>query len=703
MTIALTEKKGWHRSFETLRTQALALLKDQSGNISTTVGQDINNALHELKVYQIELELQNEELRSTQKELEIARNHYFGLFNRAPVGYVIMSHCGMIQQANSTLAEMLGIGTGDIRGKPFSAFVDREKQHIFFSTLPIIAKAKSPKKMELFLLSHRKRKFPVLAEMETVPSSLLEGGDTAQSVILMTISDITEIKAAQNSIMQAKQEWEKTFDSVTELVAIIDDNHRVKRVNHALAHKLKRSPYECIDQRCYKIFHNLESPPPDCPHARMIATGEVQRVERYEECLGGYYLMSVSPFESVGRGGKWYIHVSSNISELKSMEAERLENERKIRRLQKMEAIGTLAGGVAHDFNNILSIILGNIELSLDQLPQDHPAWFNLREVHTASVRAQNVVRQLLSFARENHHPKKPIPVGNVISEAVQLMRASLPTSIEICPDIASQKLVVLADSTQLQQVVINLCTNAAHAMEEGGGTLRVRLEKNVLTEADDHPPNLDPGEYALLTVIDSGHGIKAEHLDMIFDPYFTTKEVGKGTGMGLAVVHGIVEDHGGGIHVRSQPGQSTQFSIYLPLTDGRVDVTSHGLPSIPRGKERVLVVDDELSLAKLVQTMLMKLGYDAAYVTDPYIALNLVKTDSKWDLVISDMAMPRMSGDQLIQEIRRLNPKVATILYTGFNEKLSKDTATHIGATGYLEKPVDLKRLALAMRAALD
>jgi CheY-like chemotaxis protein len=239
--------------------------------------------------------------------------------------------------------------------------------------------------------------------------------------------------------------------------------------------------------------------------------------------------------------------------------------------------------------------------------------------------------------------------------------------------------------------------------MEEGGGTLRVRLEKNVLTEADDHPPNLDPGEYALLTVIDSGHGIKAEHLDMIFDPYFTTKEVGKGTGMGLAVVHGIVEDHGGGIHVRSQPGQSTQFSIYLPLTDGRVDVTSHGLPSIPRGKERVLVVDDELSLAKLVQTMLMKLGYDAAYVTDPYIALNLVKTDSKWDLVISDMAMPRMSGDQLIQEIRRLNPKVATILYTGFNEKLSKDTATHIGATGYLEKPVDLKRLALAMRAALD
>jgi DNA-binding NtrC family response regulator len=163
------------------------------------------------------------------------------------------------------------------------------------------------------------------------------------------------------------------------------------------------------------------------------------------------------------------------------------------------------------------------------------------------------------------------------------------------------------------------------------------------------------------------------------------------------------VEDHGGGIHVSSRPGQSTQFSVYLPLTDGRVDTASHGVPSIPRGKERVLVVDDELSLAKLVQTMLTKLGYDAAYVTDPYTALNLVKTDSTWDLVISDMAMPRMSGDQLIQEIRRLKPKVATILYTGFNEKVSKDTITHIGATGYLEKPVELKRLALAMRAALD
>lgn len=194
--------------------------------------------------------------------------------------------------------------------------------------------------------------------------------------------------------------------------------------------------------------------------------------------------------------------------------------------------------------------------------------WFNLNEIHTASLRAQNVVRQLLSFARESQHQKKPVLVGKVVSEAVQLMRASLPTSVEIRPDIAPQKLVVLADSTQLQQVVINLCTNAAHAMEEGGGTLSVRLEKKVLTEPEDHLPNLDPGKYALFTVIDSGHGIKPEHLDMIFDPYFTTKEMGKGTGMGLAVVHGIVDNHGGG-HPCSQPVR-TRHSIQRLSTPHR-------------------------------------------------------------------------------------------------------------------------------------
>jgi two-component system cell cycle sensor histidine kinase/response regulator CckA len=703
MKSALSEKKGWHRSFERLRIQALTLLDSQPDKPAAAMERDISKTLHELRVYQTELELQNEELRTTQKELEIAHKRYFELFNRAPVGYVIMDHRGMVRQTNNTLAEMLGTNAGDMRDKPFSAFIDQKKQHIFFSTLPLIAKAKRPKKMELLLLGRQKRWLPVLAEMETMPSSLIESGDTQRPVILMTISDITEIKAAQDSIMHAKQEWEKTFDSVTELVAIIDDNHQVKRVNRALAQRLKRSPKECIGQPCYKLIHNLEAPPAECPYDRMIATGEVQRVERYEKHLGGHYLMSISPFEAVSPDGSWYIHVSADISELKAIEAERLENERKIRRLQKIEAIGTLAGGVAHDFNNILSIILGNIELSLDQLPQDHPAWFNLHEVHTASLRAQNVVRQLLSFARENHHQKKPTLVGKVVSEAVQLMRASLPTSIEIRLDITPQNLVVLADSTQLQQVLINLCTNAAHAMEEGGGILLVQLEKRVLIEPDDRLPSLNPGEYAQLTVLDSGHGIKAEHIDRIFDPYFTTKEVGKGTGMGLAVVHGIVEDHGGSIHVRSQWGQNTQFSVYLPLTDQEVDAAINSASSIPRGKERVLVVDDELSLARLVQVMLIKLGYDATYVTDPYLALDLLKTDSEWDLVLSDLTMPRMSGDELIRKIHHLNPKVATLLYSGFNEKIARDTAARIGATGYLEKPVNLKRLAQAIRAALD
>jgi PAS domain S-box-containing protein len=340
----------------------------------------------------------------------------------------MMDHNGMIMMANSTLANMLGISAGNMHHNPFSKFVQPVSQHVFFSNLGLVAKSRRPLEMELLLAANSHRPIPVLAEMESVSSSPLGYQADERQLTLMTLNDITKLKSAQRLIQQAKKQWELTFDSVSELIAIIDENHRIKRVNLALAEKIGKTPEACIDKPCYEIFHQSDAPPEYCPHAQLMKDGTPHQIEHYEAVLNGHYLTSVSPFDGGSDGGKWCVCVSHEITDLKALEEERLENERKIQRLQKIEAIGTLAGGVAHDFNNILSIILGNIELSLDDLPGAHPVWSNLNEVHKATLRAQSVVRQLLSFARESHHQKKTFHIGadQYIEKPVDLKRLAI-------------------------------------------------------------------------------------------------------------------------------------------------------------------------------------------------------------------------------------------------------------------------------------
>ncbi|MBW2101889.1 MAG: response regulator, partial [Deltaproteobacteria bacterium] len=342
---------------------------------------------------------------------------------------------------------------------------------------------------------------------------------------------------------------------------------------------------------------------------------------------------------------------------------ERARLERRLRQSEKMEAIGTLAGGIAHDFNNILYAVIGYTELSMDEVGEGHPAWCFLEEVLRAAQRAKDLVGQILTFSRQGPDERRPVRVDTVVREAMGLLRASIPSTIEIRQEIETEALVT-ADPVRLHQVVVNLCTNAAQAMEEKGGTLTVRLE-----EKPEVPSRLGPapGPYLLLTVEDTGPGMPEKVLDRVFEPFFTTKDRGKGTGMGLSVVHGIVEGYGGTVTAQSEPGKGAVFRVYLPATGSGAETgdSDDVKCPVPMGRgERILFVDDEEALVALGQRMIESLGYRVTTRVSSLEALELFRASpSRFDAVVTDLTMPHMKGDELAREITRIRRDIPVIL----------------------------------------
>jgi len=401
--------------------------------------------------------------------------------------------------------------------------------------------------------------------------------------------------------------------------------------------------------------------------------------------------------------------------------------EARLRQAQKMEAVGTLAGGIAHDFNNILFAILGYAELARNNVPEGNPARANLKEVFKAAYRAKDLVQQILTFSRQTEQKRRPLQIHLIVKEALRLLRSSLPTTIEIRQNIHSKCGTVLADPTEIHQVVMNLCTNAYHAMREKGGVLEVSLSnvdcglrqcsqadrRNADLKTDDkrskiqNPKSkigLAPGHYVRMTVTDAGHGMDRAVMERIFEPYFTTKGPGKGTGMGLALVHGIVKSHCGAITVHSEPEKGTTFDVYLPRIESTVE--PEALPSEPlrKGTESVLFVDDEEPLVRMVQQMLKRLGYDVTARTSSVEALETFRAQpDKFDLVITDQTMPNMTGVELAKELMRIRPNVPIILATGFSEMVTPEKARAMGIREYIMKPIIAPDLGNAIRRVLD
>ncbi len=385
---------------------------------------------------------------------------------------------------------------------------------------------------------------------------------------------------------------------------------------------------------------------------------------------------------------------------------DKINLETQLRQAQKMEAIGTLTGGIAHDFNNILGVIMGRAELSQFDVPKDNPAYQHIVELLKACDRAKDLVEQILSFSRQSNHERKLMQPGIIIKEALRMLRSSLPSTIEIQQHITAESGVMMADPTQILQIVMNLCTNAYHAMEETGGVLTVSLaEMEYEAFGMGKDAESASGKYLRLTVSDTGRGMESHVMERIFDPYFTTKKPGEGTGLGLAVVHGIVKGYGGSISVESELGEGTTFQVLLPGIEYAENMAEIEEPGpIPAGNERILLVDDEESLAETGQEMLERLGYQVVVRTSSIEALKLFDSQfGKFDLVITDHTMPKMTGVGLATELMRIRPGIPVILCTGFNELINEEKAKRIGIKAFLMKPIIMRNMAETVRKVLD
>ncbi|CCK81364.1 ATP-binding protein [Desulfobacula toluolica] len=396
----------------------------------------------------------------------------------------------------------------------------------------------------------------------------------------------------------------------------------------------------------------------------------------------------------------------TEIKEKKTLESECREMESMLRQSQKMEAIGTLAGGIAHDFNNILFPVIGFAQMIDQDLPHDNPMKSQIKGILNGACRAKELVQQILTFSRQTDKEYHPLKVQLIIKELLKFSRATLPASIKIFTDIPNDVGMVMADPTQVHQIVMNLITNALHAMEEKGGELTVKLREVDLKKNAVPSPDLAPGSYICLEVTDTGIGMDEITVKRIFEPYFTTKEEGKGTGLGLALIHGIVKDYHGKIMVYSSPDKGTSFFIYLPCIKSPKKQTAHRIQSNykPNGNEHILIVDDEINITIMFKNILTYFGYQVSSYSNSIEALEAFRNSPEiYDMVITDMTMPNLAGEKLIMEIKKIQPAIPIILCTGFSKKTATSRTIDFKPDKILMKPVLQDELLTSIREIFD
>jgi len=550
-----------------------------------------------------------------------------------------------------------------------------------------------------------------LALMDTRPVYLSSQGQYLLQIFAARAGAELERKRAQEAVQESEERYRALYNQTPLMYFTVDANLKVLSVNQFGGNLLGYGVNDLVGTSVLIVVHEED---------RLLVKSAL------EERFHGHWednRTSQSEFRKVKKDGtvlwvretvqavmdphqqKILLLSCEDITDRKMAEEALARSEKQFRHTQKMEAIGTLAGGIAHDFNNILGAILGYSELAMTQVSQDQRVKSYLDEVVTAGNRAKELVKQILAFSRRTDQEREAVDLEVIVKEALKMIRATLPSTIEIRSALEVAPAVVFADPTQMHQVVMNLCANAEYAMRKEGGILDLSLTSVELTANSVLQfPSLKPGRYLRLTIRDSGQGISSQVLERIFEPFFTTKGSGEGTGLGLAVVHGVIVGHGGHISVSSAIGQGTTFSILLPRLDVVPSAHSSKTEEWPKGSGKVLFVDDEEMLARWGEQLLTHLGYEVVAKTNPHEAVDLFRKQAdQFDLVVTDQTMPTMSGEVFARALLDIRENISIILCTGFSHIMSEEKAKQLGLSAFLMKPVNAAALAQTVKSVLN
>jgi two-component system cell cycle sensor histidine kinase/response regulator CckA len=524
-----------------------------------------------------------------------------------------------------------------------------------------------------------------------------------RTLIRGSITDITERHRTAEALARSEENYRTLFEQATDAIFLCAADGRLVDINRHAMQLTGYSREELLQKNAFDVIT-----PEDheyLEHCMQELLKQGARFSIYRFCRKDG---SVFPGETSTKllpDGRLLAMVR-DITERRESEGQRLRLEQELRQAQKLQAIGTLAGGIAHDFNNILAAILGNAQLLKLLLPPAHEGQGNVSQILVASHRAKDLVQQILMFSRQREQLRQILQLEPLLKEAVKLIGVSLPSAVKLELAIAPGLPAVLADPTQIHQVIVNLCTNALHALRSAGGTLQLALSLVSLPEeSTSSKPNLPPGRYVCLTVADTGHGMDAATLERIYEPFFTTKPVGEGTGLGLAVVHGIVQSNDGAISVASHPGKGTTFKLYFPAQDAKAEKVALPAEELKTGGgQHILFVDDEAPIAEVAGLMLTKLGYRATVYTDSRQALEyLQNNNADLALLLTDLSMPGLNGVDLIREAMRLKPGLPAILLTGYGKVIDSKAALELHISEVMHKPFTMEMLSAAIESALE
>lgn len=807
----MSDSKGENKK---LRQHAEEQLKAKQGSQPLTDEADPRRLLQELQVYQIELEMQNAELRQARDDNEALLDKYFDLYEFAPVGYCTLQPNSKILKLNLGVSNLLGGNRSELNDRFFADFVAPADRSPFAHFLEQVFSTTVQHSCELELLTVDSESLFVKLRANSTADA-----DECQMVVIdvtqrkLTVDALHISEAKLSSILRSVpvgigQVTDRTFNyvnkqfaqmlgySIHELVGnkariVYQSDEEFERVGH---HKyleikkkgtgsietvmqrkdgtlisvfMKSTPVEqndlshgvtfsALDITEYKQLeaerHKLLAAIQQTDETIVVtdAQAKIQYVNAAFEKITGYTTTEVigqnprifqsgvhddtfyqQMWQTLSSGESWqgrFVNKKKNgelyteevtISPVrdsngtivnyvaaKSDITERLQLEAQLRQKHKMEAVGYMAGGMAHNFNNNLSIILGNIELSKMKLPSGSEVISFLENAQIGVYRSRDLIKKISTYSRKGIQSRVTMPILTIITETTALLRSTLPTTVSLQADISAENAAVMihADPSQIQEVLINLCNNAMQAMNERG-VIKITVEIVELNKKD-IPAQYEalPGSYLNVKVQDSGCGIDADILEHIFDPFFTTKEEYEGTGMGLPTVQGIVAQHDGLIKVDSVIGQGTTFNLYFPVVDTPADEVIEPDVTMPQGDEHILFVDDDPMVATLGEQMLTSKGYLVTTMTDSHEALKLFTTNpAKFDMIITDQTMPNLTGIELIEKVKVIRADMATIICTGFSRKLDEESAKELGASAFMMKPFDLPTLLQTVRRVLD